>query len=100
MRTELKVFKCANPSCGKDLVQLPGKRKKEYCNSTCRSGVWHRKNRKAEKEAAAPKTEPKKKVARKVAVPKKQAVSKAVASVPVKSGGSSYLEQRRGLKLK
>lgn len=92
--------KCGNPTCGKLLVQLPGKRKKEYCNSTCRSGVWHRKNRKEKKEAETPKTEPKKKVARKVKAPKKVAASKAVAPVPVKSTGSSYMEQRRGMKLK
>lgn len=94
------VTKCKHPSCGKILVQIPGKREKEYCNSTCRSGVWHRKNRKSKNVAVALISAPKKKVARKVATPKKQAVSKAVAPLAVKSAGSSYLEQRRGMKLK
>ena len=35
---------CLN--CKKKLKNLPGKRKKAFCNSTCRSGFWHRNNRK------------------------------------------------------
>ena len=35
--------------CDKDLAQTDGKRKKEFCNSTCRSNFWQ-KNRKKKKE--------------------------------------------------
>jgi hypothetical protein len=33
------------PNCGKELQQTPGKRAKEYCNSTCRSNYWQKQNR-------------------------------------------------------
>jgi len=36
-----KKDKC--PTCGKPITQTPGKRKKKYCNSSCRSKRWHRK---------------------------------------------------------
>ena len=29
-------------SCGKELTDTPGKRKKQFCNSTCRSNYWHK----------------------------------------------------------
>ena len=31
--------------CKKDLVHLPGKRKKEFCNDTCRSNFWQKERR-------------------------------------------------------
>lgn len=46
--------------CGKALKQLPGKRPKKYCNSTCRSGDWAKAAR-AARNADKPKKEPKKK---------------------------------------
>lgn len=32
--------------CKKDLEHLPGKRKKEFCNDTCRSNFWQKERRK------------------------------------------------------
>lgn len=37
--------KCQNPSCGKKLKQLKGKRAKKYCNSTCRSSHFQKRQR-------------------------------------------------------
>lgn len=37
-------MKCLN--CGADLVQIPKKRKKEFCDSTCRSNNWQKEKRK------------------------------------------------------
>jgi hypothetical protein len=34
---------CEN--CGKPLKNIKGKRAKRFCDSTCRSGLWHRQNR-------------------------------------------------------
>lgn len=34
---------CLN--CGKELVNTPGKRPKQFCNVTCRSGYWQKKKR-------------------------------------------------------
>lgn len=45
------VTKCKSESCGKPLKQLPGKRQKEYCNSTCRSNQFQKDKRAAEKQA-------------------------------------------------
>lgn len=39
--------------CGKELIQTPGKRPKQFCNVTCRSNYWQKKNR-AEKERGKP----------------------------------------------
>lgn len=61
--------------CGKKLVQLPGKRAKSYCNSTCRSGNWHISHRAAEK---VKEEKPKKKKAagtKVISVTKKKIVS-------------------------
>lgn len=33
--------------CGSDLVHVPGRRKKTFCNETCRSGFWYGKNKKS-----------------------------------------------------
>lgn len=44
-----KQAKCLK--CGKKLKNLPEKRAKSFCNSTCRSGYWHTNNRKAIREA-------------------------------------------------
>ncbi len=35
--------------CQKEIVQSEGKRKKEYCNNTCRSNFWYSKNKKGKK---------------------------------------------------
>lgn len=32
--------------CGKWLTQVEGRRKKEFCNNTCRSNYWYGKNKK------------------------------------------------------
>lgn len=32
--------------CGNIVLQSAGKRKKEYCNNTCRSNFWYNKNKK------------------------------------------------------
>lgn len=37
--------KCANPSCGKKIKQTKGKRARKYCNSTCRSSHFQKKQR-------------------------------------------------------
>ncbi len=34
---------CLN--CGKDLIQSPKKRKKIFCDSTCRSNYWQKSDR-------------------------------------------------------
>ncbi len=34
---------CLN--CDKELVNLMGKRQKQFCNSTCRSNYWQKTNR-------------------------------------------------------
>jgi len=34
---------CLN--CGKDLIQITGKRAKTFCSVTCRSNYWQKKNR-------------------------------------------------------
>ena len=39
----MKAKRCLK--CGKVIKDLPQKRPKTYCNSTCRSGDWHIKNR-------------------------------------------------------
>lgn len=36
---------CLN--CGKDLKQIPQKRKKQFCNSTCRSNYWQKEKRRS-----------------------------------------------------
>ncbi len=36
-------MKC--PNCEKELVNLVGKRQKQFCNSTCRSNYWQKKKR-------------------------------------------------------
>ena len=38
---------CKN--CDKELVQLPKKKVKEFCNSTCRSNFWQKQKRKKKK---------------------------------------------------
>ena len=37
--------------CGKKVVQTPGKRKKEYCDSTCRTKYWKKSKDLALKQA-------------------------------------------------
>lgn len=34
--------KCLN--CGKELKHIDGRRKKTFCNDTCRSNYWYKKN--------------------------------------------------------
>lgn len=45
-------MKCLD--CETELTQIPKKRQKQFCNSTCRSNYWQKKQRK--------KKEPKKQV--------------------------------------
>lgn len=47
---------CLN--CNKDLKQIPGKRQKSFCNSTCRSNYWQKANR-LKSNSKAVKPEPK-----------------------------------------
>src|SRR5947209_4326403 len=32
--------RCKNPSCGKPVQQIPGHRKREYCNNTCKQTAY------------------------------------------------------------
>lgn len=32
---------CLNPKCQKELAHVEGRRKKQYCSSTCKSLVWY-----------------------------------------------------------
>lgn len=36
---------CLN--CNKEIIQIPKKREKMFCNSTCRSNFWQKEKRKA-----------------------------------------------------
>lgn len=47
--------------CGKELVQLSGKRAKQFCNVTCRSNYWQKKKRKASAKPPGVPGRPKKK---------------------------------------
>ncbi len=38
-------------SCGSELKNTPGRRQKEFCNSTCRSKFWYAVNKAPKKEA-------------------------------------------------
>lgn len=49
--------------CGKDLIQITGKRAKQFCNVTCRSNYWQKKKRDSEpKKQGLPGRPPKKKI--------------------------------------
>ena len=50
-------MKCLN--CGETLVQIPQKRAKQFCDSTCRSNYWQKAKRKV---AANNKPENKKRI--------------------------------------
>ena len=41
----MAIVKCKN--CGKPVLQMNGKRAKEFCNVTCRSGYWQKQKRKS-----------------------------------------------------
>jgi DNA-binding transcriptional MerR regulator len=43
MADVINTKECLN--CGKDLVNLPKKRKKVFCNDTCRSNYWQKSDR-------------------------------------------------------
>jgi len=49
-------MKC--PNCEKEIEQTKGKRKKKFCNSTCRSNVWQKKKRKLEEKKPENTTTP------------------------------------------
>jgi endogenous inhibitor of DNA gyrase (YacG/DUF329 family) len=61
-KNSMETNKCLNPSCGKKLTHVAGRRKKQFCSSTCKSLVWYgankakaklyRENKKREKELA------------------------------------------------
>lgn len=42
-RIKLHLMGCLE--CGKKLIQTPGKRAKQFCNTTCRSNYWQKKKR-------------------------------------------------------
>ena len=41
----MQINKCLNPKCGKEITHVPGRRKKQFCSSTCKSLVWYEKNK-------------------------------------------------------
>lgn len=66
--------------CKKDLEHLPGKRKKEFCNDTCRSNFWQKERRKKNNavKLAKEKKEPEP-VASAESTPKEEKQSQQVA---------------------
>ncbi len=52
-------MECLN--CKKELEQIPQKRPKKFCNSTCRSNYWQKEKRKEVKPKQETKSEEKKK---------------------------------------
>ena len=36
--------KCAYPKCGKELIHVVGRKKKKYCDATCKLADWQRLN--------------------------------------------------------
>lgn len=46
------------PNCKKEITQIEGKRQKVFCNSTCRSNVWQKKNREKKTKKEPPKEIP------------------------------------------
>ena len=72
MDKRLLFMECKN--CGKEVVKLPKKKAKEFCNSTCRSKYWQKQKRKSlipETKVATPKqvVEIKKAIAKQFKVP-------------------------------
>jgi hypothetical protein len=59
---------CKN--CGEPIVQTPGKRAKEFCDSTCRSNYWQIKNRLGKIGLSPPKPQPNKPTKKAKAAPK------------------------------
>jgi hypothetical protein len=49
------MIKCKH--CEEEVPQVPGKKKKEFCNNTCRSNYWYAKNKKKEKNSSNSKRE-------------------------------------------
>jgi len=47
-KAKIKPKKCLK--CGKTIKDLPNKRPKTFCNSTCRSGFWFMRTRKERRE--------------------------------------------------
>lgn len=35
---------CAYPKCGKELIHIPGRKKKKYCNQNCNTRHWQMMN--------------------------------------------------------
>src|SRR6266568_1639518 len=35
-----QITRCKNPSCGKPVHQIPGHRRREYCNDTCKQTAY------------------------------------------------------------
>jgi hypothetical protein len=88
--------------CGKPVPQTPGKRKKEYCNSTCRTTLW-KKKKNAGKEKRGP-GRPKKNAEAKtkpVTPPetKNKPEVKPKEDTAGKSPSSSYMTERFQLKM-
>lgn len=47
MKEKTTTHDCLN--CTKQIPQTPGKRRKDFCNSTCRSNYWQKQKRKEKK---------------------------------------------------
>ena len=91
--------------CKKDLEHLPGKRKKEFCNDTCRSNFWQKERRrkineamdlkeKKESEPVVPseKEEPKEEKKRKPVIPNLHDPREGSMAFFSKYGVSTYAE--------
>jgi hypothetical protein len=92
---ELKCLECGNP-----VAQTPGRRKKEYCGSTCRSLHWKKKQ-----EAGKPKRRPGRPTKETKYNPptgpeiKKKVSPTAIESSKTTPNNNNYLNERLKLKL-
>lgn len=85
--------------CKKDLVHLPGKRKKEFCNDTCRSNFWQKERR---RKNNAVKLAKEKKEPEPVVLPENEEPEDEVKEQPKPQNSpakvSGYLAQRQQMK--
>lgn len=94
--------------CKKDLEHLPGKRKKEFCNYTCRSNFWQKERRKKnnavklEKEKKEPepvvpheKEESKEEKKKQPVIPKNNDPKEGSMAFHLKYGASTYAEAEK-----
>ena len=80
--------------CKKDLEHLPGKRKKEFCNDTCRSNFWQKERR---KKNNAMKLAKGKKEPEPVVPPEKEEPKEQPKSVPDTNARPKTLDQLKAL---